>query len=325
MTATSRWTLRLAVTATTTALCLSILAGWQRGGTLPERVEWVAIGMVLVASAHLLPTLIRGAPMPVRAVGSLLWVACLATACYGHVVFFVFAQQHAGERRASAVTTVGVAPSGRGLTVVMTERASVTRQLAFARMQRCVRDCPVLEARRMTLSAKLDALNAEADDIRRRQAADDQVTAQRNALLADPITSRLATVLGTTTARVDLLSGLAFAGVLEGVACQLWTLALRSSSESAPVLIVAQPAVTAVTASHAPDIASRETVTGNHEVPSDPVTPLPATHDVVTQLARDVAAGRLRPTVAGIRRHLGCSQARAVTLRRQLAERNVTA
>lgn len=325
MTATSRATLGLAVTATTTALCLSILAGWQRGGTLPERVAWVAIGMVLVASAHLLPTLIRGTPMPVRAGGSLLWVACLVTACYGHAVFFLFAQQHAGELRASAVTTIGVTPSGRGLTVVMADRANLTRQLAFARMQRCVRDCPVLDARRVTLAAKLDALDAEAGDIRRRQAGDGRVTALRDALLADPVTSRLAALLGTTTAHVDLLSGLAFAAVLEGVTCLLWTLALRSSCESAPVLIVAQPAVTAVTASHAPEIASRETVTGNHEVPSDPVTPLPATHDVVTQLAHDVAAGRLRPTVAGIRRHLGCSQARAVTLRRQLAERNVTA
>ncbi|CAB5278956.1 hypothetical protein IST455A_00125 [Burkholderia multivorans] len=47
-----RWAFVLAVGATTTALCLSVLAGWQRGGTLPERLIWIAIGMVLVTSAQ---------------------------------------------------------------------------------------------------------------------------------------------------------------------------------------------------------------------------------------------------------------------------------
>lgn len=67
-----RWAFVLAVGATTTALCLSVLAGWQRGGTLPERLIWIAIGMVLVTSAHLLPALIREMPIVIRAVGSVL-------------------------------------------------------------------------------------------------------------------------------------------------------------------------------------------------------------------------------------------------------------
>src|SRR5258706_15974011 len=94
----------LAVTATGTAVCLSLLAGWQRGGTLSERVVWVTLGIVLVVSAHLLPTLIRGAPVAVRVMGHLLWGACMVTACYGHATFFVLAQQHAGDARAFAVT-----------------------------------------------------------------------------------------------------------------------------------------------------------------------------------------------------------------------------
>lgn len=40
---------------------------------------------------------------------------------------------------------------------------------------------------------------------------------------------------------------------------------------------------------------------------------------------RDVTAGLVRPTVADIRRHLGCSQARAAELRRQLIDHDVTA
>ncbi|SDF82123.1 hypothetical protein SAMN05216466_101182 [Paraburkholderia phenazinium] len=349
MTVPARLACVLAVGATATALSLSVLAGWQRGGSLPERVVWVAVGVVLVVSAHLLPALIRHMPISVRATGSLLWVACLATACYGHTVFFVLAQQHAGERRASTAIAAGFPQTGRSLTAVMSERATVTRQLAFARMQRCAQDCPALEARRVTLAAKLDALDAARDDIRRRQAEDDRVTAQRDALRADPVTSRLAALLGTTTAHVDLLSGLAFAAVLEGVACLLWIVALRSSPLPAPVVTatppvvaplpepvvdvtrVTQPAVTAVAAvmsGHTSSTVSCETVSNSHETPDAPLSQLPVADAVdvdVTQLVHDIAAGRVRATVADIRRHLGCSQARATALRRQLVERNVTA
>lgn len=349
MTVPSRVALVLAVGATATALSLSVLAGWQRGGSLPEKLVWIAISVVLVVSAHLLPSLIREAPILLRGVGSLLWVACLATACYGHVVFFVLAQQHAGERRASSVTAAGVAGSGRSLTVVMSERATLTHQFAIARAQRCVHDCSALETRRFTLAAKLDALDAESDDIRRRQAERDRVTTQRDALQADPVTSRLAALLGTTTARVDLLSGLAFAAVLEGVACLLWTVALRSpplpaqlvavtAREVAPlpesvvdVTHATQPAVTAVEAvthGHALETVSCEALSGSHEAQDGPVSPLPvasAADDDVAQLARDVAAGYLRPTVADIRRYLRCSQARATALRRQLTQRSATA
>lgn len=366
MIGTRRWAFVLAVGATGTALCLSVLAGWQRGGSLAERLVWVAIGVVLVVSAHLLPALIRDAPIAVRSMGSLLWVACLATACYGHILFFVLAQQHAGEWRAATMASVGVAPPGRSLTVVMAERSNVTRQLAFSQAQRCSRDCPALEARRVTLAAKLDALNAEAGDVRRRQTADDRVAAQRDALLADPVTARLAALLDTTVSRVDLLSGLLFAAVLEGVACLMWTVALRSSpllasaavvTEATPSTVssfatmtdttaptvtpvrkataMAESGLTTVTPDHHDGSFSREIVTPSHGSPTgihaprdDPVTPsreIASIDDDVTQLARDITAGHVRPTVADIRRHLGCSQARAAALRRQLAERHVTA
>jgi len=346
---TRRWAFVLATAATGTALSLSILAGWQRGGALAERVVWVAIGIVLVVSTHLLPALIRDAPLGVRGMGGLLWGACLATACYGHGVFFVTAQQHAGEVRASAVSPTQ--PTGRSLTVVMGERAAVTAQLASANARYCTGDCPTLEARRATLAARLDALNAEADDIRRQQAATDQVTTQRDALRVDPVTSRLAALLGVTTPRVDLVSGLMFAAVLEGVACLLWTVALRTpatAAESAATSVTSpvvpaitdatdsnQPGVTPVMASHAEPTVSRKnerlrhvTAPGNRAPRDAPVAPFPTgapIDDHLSQLVRDVTAGLVRPTVADIRRHLGCSQARATGLRRQLAERNVAA
>lgn len=318
MTGTHRPAFLLAIGATSTAVSLSILAGWQRGGSLAERLAWVAIGVVLVMSAHLLPALVRAWSPVGRGVACLLWIACMATTCYGHATFFLLAQRHAGEQRAAvAVSATDPAPPNRTLTAVMTDRAFVTRQLAFITARRCPRDCSGLEARRATLAAKLDALEAEANDVRRRQAAADRVATQRDALLADPVTARLATLLGTTVTRVDLLSGLTFAAVLEGVACLLWTVALRSRPLPPSVAAVMAP----IMAGHAPESVSHEPEPDSHTSASDPVTPSPAAKSAdpdMMQLVQDIAAGRVRPTVADIRRHLGCSQARAAALRRQL-------
>lgn len=360
MSATPRWAIAMAAGATGTALCLSTIAGWQRGGSLSERVVWVAMGVVLIVSAHLLPTLVRSSPFTIRITGSVLWGACMVTACIGHVTFFLFTQQHAGEARASAVTrNVAASPAlaSRTLTAVMQEGAAVTRQLALARAQRCSRDCPFLDARRVTLAARLDALEAEADDIRRQDSERDRTRSQRDALLADPVTSRLAALLGTTTARVDLLSGVTFAAVLEGVACLLWTVALRPlplphataavTGTVAPgvtpdinVTEAAPPAVTSsvTTAPVRRGNASARRKTGSRsrdgpdgsqatrtEYRAPPLLETDGADDALTRLARDIDAGRVRPTVAGIRSHLGCSQSRAASLRRQLAVLSPTA
>ncbi|MGF6763362.1 hypothetical protein P3T24_003688 [Paraburkholderia sp. GAS33] len=349
--------LALAIAATSTAACMSVLAGWQRGGWLAERLVWVATGLVLVTSAHLLPALLRGTPVLVRIMGSVLWGACLATACYGHAVFFVTSQQHAGELRVFAVPAASVPTPGRSLTIVMAERATAMEQLAAANAHYCSGNCVTLEARRVTLAAKVEALNAEAADIRRQQVADDRTVAQRDALRADPVASRLAALFGTPIARIDLLFGSLFAAVLEGVACLLWVVALRSSSlpvETAvtpPVVATVtdsanttarmttavanatnahHPIVASVTASHAEGTVSRETAIASRcdtarsntqrndgQSPSSTTDPV---NDYLTQLVRDISDGLVRPTVADIRRHLGCSQAKAVTLRRALVE-----
>jgi hypothetical protein len=133
-----------------------------------------------------------------------------------------------------------------------------------------------------------------------------------------------------------------FAAVLEGVACLLWTVALRPPSLPAPVPLVTRPEVmptvsvtaatshvaTSVAAGHVAENVTREVAAGRHAPSDDPITPLPdrtPPGNEVTQLSQAIAAGHVRPTVADIRRHLGCSQARAAALRRQLAELSTTA
>jgi hypothetical protein len=233
----------------------------------------------------------------------------MTTACFGHLTFFLLAQHHAGDLRAAAVPANEPASPGRSLTVVMADRATVTAQLAAANARRCPHDCPMLVARRATLVAKLDALEAEAGEIRRWQTADGLMEARRDALTVDPVTVRLAALLGTTATRIDLLTGLGFAAVLESVACLLWSVTLR-------------PRPAAPSPVPEPIMVSHPSVTVSHEPDGNPVAP---PNSDLTQLARDVEAGRVRITVADIRRHLGCSQARAIALRRQLAELNLTA
>ncbi|BCF87074.1 hypothetical protein [Paraburkholderia largidicola] len=184
--------LLLAVFASGTAICMSVLAGWQRGGWLTERFVWVATGIVLVVGAHLLPALAREASISIRSIGSLIWVACLVTACYGHVTFFLLAQQHAGDRRAATVAGDMPPAPERSLAVVMTERAMVTRELASVNQLNCRRACATRNGRRMTRQASLDALDAEASDVRRIEAQRDRATGMEDSRRADPVTSRLA-------------------------------------------------------------------------------------------------------------------------------------
>ena len=224
----------------------------------------------------------------------------------------------------------------------MTERASVTTQLGAVEAKRCTGDCRTLDSRRVTLTAKLDALNAEAHDVRRNETERDRIRTQRDALLADPVTSRLAPLLGTTAVRLDLLSGMSFAAVLEGVACLLWTVALRPSpaTSAAPVATLpvvtpvaavttfSEPAVTDVAAGNAAKVVVRRNTLNSHKTPATPIDSLPdtaVTEDELARLVQDIGTGQVRATVADIRRHMGCSQAKAATLRRQLTASKSTA
>lgn len=302
----------LALAATITAVCLSVLSGMQRGGLPAERALWVAVGVVLVIAAHLLPALCRPHARPVRAAGAVIWFGCIAATCYGHAVFFLTSARHAGELRAAAVPVV--TPQGRDLTAIARDRADAVARLARANARRCAEPCLSLMAERTALAAKLDAIGVEQAEAARHRSQQDRAVAARDAAQADPVTGPSAAI-GWSASRADLLAGLAFALVLEAVACFAWLLALR-------------PAVVT-------DAAETPAHQGSNGVTVVPVTPVtPPSHDkmqaattspepmtVPTEVGRvleAVAAGELRPTVTEIRKYLGCSQTRATIVRRSV-------
>lgn len=328
----TRWSpVWLAVPATLTAASLSVMAGWQRGGWLPERLLWVAIGVVLVVACHLLPTLCRAVPWSLGCVGGALWLGCTLATCYGHATFFLLAQGHAGEVRAVAFTDAAVSTpvpaGGRSLTAIAFDRAAIVGRLARV----------TVPAARAMLTARLDALDVEAAESRRQEAQEDRATAiedrereARDALRADPITSRLAALLGTDESRVDLFTGMAFAAVLEGVACFCWLLALDSGKQLYerncrinPMNAVGEtnPMHARAAESQPLDTEAREPLSADIRRGSGPLSPIVT--EAVTgdreRVADEIAAGRVRCTVADIRRYLGCSQTRALELRRELA------
>ncbi|MFX1675170.1 hypothetical protein PWR63_23470 [Paraburkholderia sp. A2WS-5] len=312
----------LAVAATVTAACLSIQSGLQRGGFPAERALWVAVGVVLVVAAHLLPALVRSHGWRVRTVGALLWIGCIAATCYGHAVFFLMAQKHAGELRAAAVPAVTA--KGRGLAEIARDRADAVTRLARTNARRCVAPCAALRIERTSLAAKLDALDAEKAEALRIEAAQDRAAAARAAALADPVTGAM-TAFGLPAVRADLIAGLAFAGVLEAVACFAWLLALRPASVTragaeSPVTPARQGSNAEVTAPVTTESHGAAPVAPPVGVESAPVLRLPVVEqtDDVNRVMNAVAAGTLRATVTEIRKFLGCSQLRAAAVRKQL-------
>ena len=309
----------LALAATITAACLSILAGWQRGGSLAERALLVCVSVLLVVAAHLLPALCRPHGWRIRALGIALWIGCMTATCYGQAVFFVMAQKHAGEVRAAVVPVVSV--PGRNLTEIANDRAGVVARLARVIERKCGDRCAAVRIERTTLNAQLVALDAESADVMRREFALDRADAERAAARADPLAGIL-TDFGVAASRVDLIAGLAFAMMIESVACFCWLLALRPAEAPSKTVTPTQRAshvrpVTPVTrASTVVEQGGLETF-GRQDGATIPAG------ELENDLARVLIAtrnGTLRGTVTEIRKHLGCSQAKAASLRKQLAQ-----
>lgn len=317
----------LASAATLVALCLSIAAGWQRGGLMFERLIWIALGIILVLATHWLPAINRSMPRSTRVASRLLWCGCMLATCYGHATFFLLAQRHASMERGASISVVPVAQT-ESLSNILTRRADIVDALARNEARRCGRDCATLLASRRVLEARLAAIDAASDEARAQQDISQQNDRQRRAATEDPVTSRLAPWLGSSVAVVDLAISLAVSAVLEWIACISWVVALASRDTG----LSGKPIHSLVSHANALDgfsSGSHDSALLGHESHPEPAPPIVATQtttkpDDTAQVLEAIAAGQVRPTVADIRRHLRCSQARATNLRRRIASSTAT-
>lgn len=309
-------TMALAAACSLVAAWLSAAGALNRGGTLGERALSAAVAVLLTLAVHQLPAaLATGRRMP--GAGWALWCACLVSVVWGHLAFFAAANGHAGDARAqrlieaAASMPVEVRAVARPLAVVSAERATVRGDIARlqATAANC-RNCPLGAARITALQQRAEALDVEEQEARRAIRQDESARAAALSHAAgvdkarlDPAARLLADATGAHADTVLLVTQLVAVICLELVGCVLWlrVASLRAAACAAalPAALPLAPAVTAL-----PDPSNEAS---SEAGPTDD-----------DQVAAAVRRGELRPTVAAIRQFVGCSQARAMTIRRRL-------
>ena len=294
--------LSLALMATTISLSLSAITGWQLGESLKERLVIAAFGVLAVLGAHLMLALCQPASIRVRLVAIVLWLFCMAYVAYSHANFFLTSQQQAGMRRAAAVDQSSSKPEPkRNLTAILSDQARIKTELAAKSQLDCSDGCSTLRVKVISLKARLDALNAEADEVKRWQAQQDRQDAFKDSVRDDPVTTRLAKWLNLTNGQIGLVTGFLFSLILEGVACLCWYVAFQFRD-----LSMTQPAGQVVAIE--PELVG----TGN----TDDARSVSELDSKVDELIREVRAGRLKLTVNSVRDYCRCAQKKASELKR---------
>ncbi|WP_322048705.1 hypothetical protein [Paraburkholderia sp. J67] len=354
--------LGLATIATGASIAITWLAGQERGGTLAEQLIWVAVGLSLLLGAHLIPAMARGARRGTRVVAFFLWAAAMASTGYTHGTFFLSAQQHAGDLRAGQVSVPGAAPAdpatSDAVTTLLRQQARVEGALNQSTLARCHDDCRALEVRRRTLRSQLDSIKGQLDEARRVEKNYDRTVAERAHAMArqdsqrdDPVSTKLSNWLSVPTATINLAIAIFFGWLLESIACFSWYVALsrpkrdqvtaesrdpetqRDSIEAerpAPTTFAMIRDVSQPAANDPEACAKVSAVDAAHGVtPSAPATSSSSeartvwTEKEQEDLLRDaLESGTATNSISEIVRLLGCSEGRALTLRRQIAATN---
>lgn len=257
---------KLAIFVTSTAVTMTAIAAWDRGGTMIDKTVLVAMSVVIVNVVHLLPAMSR------RPAAWLVWFVCLFGAVYGHLTFFTNASLRAADLRAQqSVLAIG------------TQKQIETTQQALDQIK--ARPVAIVAAQLAQTDDKREraALRDEIRDAKRSQVLLDElarlqaVSTTAQMAVTDPVMARLAVVTGWNESQVAIAIGLTFSILLELIGALLWYEVLKRESNGV----------------------------------TQPVTEITALRNAIT-------AGECRATVASIRAFVGCSQERAMELRREL-------
>jgi hypothetical protein len=168
----------------------------------------------------------------------------MAATAYGHATFFLLAQNHAGQARASAISDniIDKSPQSavRDPAKIASDRAAVQRDLAGIDSQHCRDNCNRLRYRRVVAAARLDALNVEMAQSERQQRLEDavdaeraQVSATRAVAASDPVTIRLAHLIGVDVGTINLWLAIALGLLVEGLGSFSWLIALADTAPPA--------------------------------------------------------------------------------------------
>lgn len=208
----------LASIATLSAIAMTSVAAWDRGGTDVDRALLVTMAVTICAGAHLLPALSR------RPVAWLLWTACLLATVYGHLTFFTHAGLRAGEVRAH-----------QSMQVADVNRQIEAKREALAGIKARPVATVAADLSRARTERRIEALQNELTEAKRAARLQDElvgataaVTAGRAAELGDPVMTRLAVVTGSNETSIGLAVGIGFAILIELTGAFLWFEALQA-------------------------------------------------------------------------------------------------
>jgi hypothetical protein len=353
-----RLALGLATIATGASIAITCLAGRERGGTLVEQLIWAAVGLSLLLGAHLIPAMARGARRGTRAVACCLWAAAMVSTGYTHGIFFLSAQQHAGDLRAERVSipvaTQENPATSDAVTTLLRQQAKVEGALNQSALARCHDDCRALDVRRRTLRSQLDSIKGQLDEARRVEKNYDRTIAERAHAIArqesqrdDPVTTKLSNWLRVPTTTINLAIAIIFGWLLESIACFSWYVALMRPERDQSLVeksdhgmeasaIAAErlaPRSFAVICDLSQPAANDPEARAN--VPEDDhligaITLAAAAGGSVVRTEREeedllrdaLESGTATNSISEIVKLLGCSEGRALTLRRQIAATN---
>ena len=294
--------LSVAIVASLISAGIAILVGMHRSDVTVEIIIFSSVGCLSVFGAHLLLPLSRHRGWFLRTLGGMLWLLCTAFVGYSHTTFFVTAQDRA-ELRRSEQYNVDNAPSNpkpsRELSAVLSEIAATRDTLVSLELSTCRSRCLKKQEKATALMGKIEALEAEAEEIRKWRSDSADHLAATSAQKVDPLNQRLSRVLGLQISTIDLVTALLFAGLLEAVACYCWFLFLTRSD--------------AHMTHRSSEMTAHVTTDATIDVTDENCSDLDRQ---VALVQAEIHAGRIKCSVKSIREYLGCAQARAREVRK---------
>ncbi len=343
----------IALTAGAVSLRIAAAAGWQHAADATARGLLAWVNMLAVVAAHLLPAISRRLTLPQKCVAATLWLVCVMYTLQGQAGFRLASEHEASRQRAETVLQQAASPSAprRDKVAILGEKVTLMDQLARLLPQQCSELCRArILARRASVEARIQALDAEADaetDQRQRQL---RVELRAQQAQGDPLTSQVASALGISDEATTGATAVLFAFILEGVGALCWTILLPVNRPRATKDAAEE---THLTGRHddveerkaepefdgcAPILSPRDSgglarlATGDpkgHASADDGQGADQATRTVTIGVPREVSRvasdwekvsaavhdGKIRPTVNDVRRYLRCGQrhAREVT------------